>query len=84
MEPQAGPRADLDDVDLLQPDAGERGVVEQPQPGAEQHRHHIDPDLVDEPGAQQLADRLRPADQSGRVLPGRYGPRPLISADGRS
>ena len=61
-ETEGGPAPDLLDVLEVQRDARERRRVEEPRPAAEQHRHHVHLEHVDQPRHQQLSDHVRAAD----------------------
>ena len=56
QEAERGDRPDLLHTDLLEGDPLQIRVVKQPQPGAQQHRCHIDVQLVGEPSPQDLLD----------------------------
>src|SRR3990172_5587645 len=69
-EPQAGPRPDVFDADPLESKRLEAAVREQPEAAAEQHRHDIHPELVDEAGPQELADHVDTAHDRDRPVTG--------------
>jgi hypothetical protein len=60
QEAERGDRPDLLHTDLLEGDLQIR-VVEQPQPGAQQHRCHIDVQLVGEPARRTCWTTLAPS-----------------------
>ncbi len=71
-EPQRGTGgADLIDADPLQVDPS--GVLEEPPAAAEQHRHDVHPQLVDEARGQQLPVEVGPADDQDGPVAGRLG-----------
>jgi hypothetical protein len=53
-ESEARPRVNLQRVDLLEPNTLEAGVVKETAPSTKEHRHDVDPELVDELRIQQL------------------------------
>src|SRR3989304_3246460 len=64
-EPQAGPRPALFHADPLESKRLEAAVREQPEAAAEQHRHDIHPELVDEAGPQERAGDVDPPHDPG-------------------
>lgn len=60
-ESEARPRANLQRVDLLEPNTLEASVVKETAPGTKEHRHDVDPELVDELRIQQLLGDAGPA-----------------------
>jgi hypothetical protein len=59
-EAEARPHANFQRVDLLEPNTLEAGIVKETAPGAEEHRHDVDPELVDELRIQQLLGDASP------------------------
>src|ERR671935_1868047 len=84
-EAKAGSRADFLYADLLE--LNRLDVLEEAKPASKEHRHDVDPQFVDQPGAQQRLHDADAADHLDGVAAGRalrlvYGRRQIAAREG--